>query len=108
VTPQHPRMRTASYDASRRAANADAVDIADSLRWPNLVNGPHNVGSAMRINFLNPFGTDACDDLIREMLEPTLRPDVKLDVTHLDVAPVLSDSVGTKLVRRSSRWRQRR
>lgn len=41
----------------------------------------------MRINFLNPFGTDDYDALIRELLQPTLRPDVELVVSHLDVVP---------------------
>lgn len=41
----------------------------------------------MHINFLNPFGTADYDDMIRQVLEPDLRPDVELTVTHLDVVP---------------------
>ena len=41
----------------------------------------------MRINFCNPFGTDAFDPFIEESLAPYLRDDVELVVTHLDDCP---------------------
>ena len=50
----------------------------------------------MKICFLNPFGTPAYDDLIRDVLEPTLRPDVDLAVRHLDVIPENIDYFASK------------
>lgn len=41
----------------------------------------------MKICFLNPFGTDAYDGLITEVLTPTVRDDVELVVRHLDMRP---------------------
>jgi allantoin racemase len=50
----------------------------------------------MKICFLNPFGTSAYDDLIRDVLEPTLRADVDLEVRHLDVTPENIDYFASK------------
>src|SRR5918999_2202275 len=50
----------------------------------------------MKICFLNPFGTPAYDDLIRDVLEPTLRPDFDLEVRHLDVIPEYIDYFASK------------
>jgi allantoin racemase len=41
----------------------------------------------VRVRFCNPFGTDAYDDLVRESLEPYLRPDTEVEITHLDNCP---------------------
>jgi allantoin racemase len=38
----------------------------------------------MRIRFLNPFSTDAYDQLIHDTLGPSLRDDVTVDIAHLD------------------------
>jgi allantoin racemase len=37
----------------------------------------------MRICFLNPFGTDAYDDLISQVLRSSLRPDTELEIRSL-------------------------
>lgn len=41
----------------------------------------------MRICFLNPFGTDAYDALIHEVLAPTLSPTTELTIRHLERGP---------------------
>ena len=41
----------------------------------------------MKLCFLNPFGTPAYDQLIRAVIEPTLRPSSSLEVRHLDTRP---------------------
>lgn len=41
----------------------------------------------MRLCFLNPFGTPAYDKLITDVIAPTMRDDVDLDVIHLDARP---------------------
>ncbi|WP_190813051.1 aspartate/glutamate racemase family protein [Saccharopolyspora pogona] len=50
----------------------------------------------MKICFLNPFGTAAYDDLIREVLESSLRPDAQLTVRHLEVVPENIDYFAAK------------
>jgi allantoin racemase len=50
----------------------------------------------MKICFLNPFGTPAYDDLIRDVLEPAMRADVGLDVRHLDITPENIDYFAAK------------
>jgi allantoin racemase len=40
-----------------------------------------------RICFLNTFGTNQYDELIRSTLEPYLRQDTEVDITHLDAGP---------------------
>ena len=42
---------------------------------------------ARRINFINPFGTTAYDDLIKETLSHYAMDDTKLEVTHLEGCP---------------------
>ncbi|MGE0211295.1 MAG: aspartate/glutamate racemase family protein [Parvibaculaceae bacterium] len=44
-----------------------------------------------KINFINPFGTTAYDDLIRETLTHYCREGTRLDVTHLDGCPADMD-----------------
>ncbi len=41
----------------------------------------------MKINFINPFGTHAYDDIIKETLLPYARPDTDLVVTHVTDGP---------------------
>jgi allantoin racemase len=41
----------------------------------------------MRICFLNPFGTDAYDRLIREVLEPGMSEGTELEIRHLESGP---------------------
>ena len=41
----------------------------------------------MRICFLNPFGTDAYDELIREVLEPAMNDGTELEIRHLEAGP---------------------
>lgn len=41
----------------------------------------------MRICFLNPFGTDKYDGIIKEVLSSSLRPDTELEVWHLNAGP---------------------
>lgn len=41
----------------------------------------------MQICFLNPFGTDAYDELIHEVLAPTLSPTTELTIRHLEHGP---------------------
>jgi allantoin racemase len=41
----------------------------------------------MKINFINPFGTPAYNDLIQETLLPYARPDTELIVTHITDGP---------------------
>src|SRR3954452_857832 len=40
-----------------------------------------------RICFLNTFGTDRYDELIRSTLEPYLRPETEVDIAHLTNCP---------------------
>jgi len=40
-----------------------------------------------RICFLNPFGTDQFDELIRETLDPYLRPETEVEIAHLENCP---------------------
>jgi allantoin racemase len=40
-----------------------------------------------RICFLNPFGTDQFDGLIRETLDPYLRPETDVEIAHLENCP---------------------
>jgi allantoin racemase len=40
-----------------------------------------------RICFLNTFGTDQYDELIRSTLQPYLRPETEVDITHLANCP---------------------
>jgi len=42
---------------------------------------------AIRINFINPFGTAVYNDLISETLRPYARPDTELVVTHTSDCP---------------------
>lgn len=44
-----------------------------------------------KINFINPFGTTAYDDLIKETLSHYAMPDTTLDVTHLEGCPADMD-----------------
>ncbi|WP_082510083.1 MULTISPECIES: aspartate/glutamate racemase family protein [unclassified Rhizobium] len=46
---------------------------------------------ARRINFINPFGTLAYDDLIKETLSHYAMDDTTLDVTHLEGCPADMD-----------------
>ena len=46
---------------------------------------------SLKINFINPFGTKAYDDLILETLSHFASPGTKLDVTHLDACPADMD-----------------
>ena len=41
----------------------------------------------MRVCFLNPFGTDAYDGIITEVLQPSLRDSTTLAVRHLESGP---------------------
>jgi allantoin racemase len=41
----------------------------------------------VRICFLNPFGTDKYDGIIKEVLSSSLRPGTELEVWHLDAGP---------------------
>ncbi|MBA6440761.1 aspartate/glutamate racemase family protein [Streptomyces sp. GMR22] len=50
----------------------------------------------MRLCFLNPFGTPAYDQLIRDVVEPSLRPDTELEVRHLDTRPENIDYFAAK------------
>lgn len=43
--------------------------------------------SGLRIAFINPFGTDVYDGLIRETLEGRVRNDTLVDVVHIEGAP---------------------
>ena len=40
-----------------------------------------------RICFLNPFGTDQFDELVRETLEPSLRSGTTVEIRHLEDCP---------------------
>jgi allantoin racemase len=40
-----------------------------------------------RICFLNPFGTDQFDELVRETLLPFLRPETEVEIRHLEQCP---------------------
>jgi len=40
-----------------------------------------------RICFLNPFGTEAYDAIIRETLEPSLRDETEVEIRHLEGCP---------------------
>ena len=40
-----------------------------------------------RICFLNPFGTDQFDELIRETVLPYLRPETEMEIAHLEDCP---------------------
>lgn len=46
---------------------------------------------ALRINFINPFGTTAYDDLIKETLGHYASEGTQLDVTHLEACPTDMD-----------------
>lgn len=46
---------------------------------------------ARRINFINPFGTTAYDELIRDTLSHYCMDGTTLDVTHLDACPADMD-----------------
>ena len=50
----------------------------------------------MRICFLNPFGTSDYDQLIQDVVEPSMRADVDLEVRHLDVRPANIDYYASK------------
>lgn len=52
----------------------------------------------MRLCFLNPFGTPAYDQLIRDAVEPALRADTSLEVRHLDTRPENIDYYASKHV----------
>jgi allantoin racemase len=41
----------------------------------------------VRICFLNPFGTDAFDELLGTVLEGSARPGTRIDIWHLDAGP---------------------
>jgi allantoin racemase len=41
----------------------------------------------MNIVFCNPFGTDVYDDLVRDSVEPYLRPGTAVEFTHLENCP---------------------
>jgi allantoin racemase len=41
----------------------------------------------VKIRFCNPFGTDAYDEIVRESLEPYLRAETEVEITHLDNCP---------------------
>jgi Asp/Glu/hydantoin racemase len=45
------------------------------------------IAMSLKVNFINPFGTKAYDDLILETLSHFASPGTKLDVTHLDACP---------------------
>jgi allantoin racemase len=40
-----------------------------------------------RICFLNPFGTDQFDEIVRETLLPSLRPETEVEIKHLEHCP---------------------
>lgn len=50
----------------------------------------------MRLCFLNPFGTPAYDQLIRDVIEPAMRDDVDLEVRHLATKPENIDYFAAK------------
>lgn len=52
----------------------------------------------MRICFLNPFGTEKYDTLIRDVLSPSLRADTELEIWHLEAGPRNLDYYAPKQV----------
>lgn len=64
-----------------------------SIQWPAPLGSPYappnelRESQHMRICFLNPFGTDAYDGLIGEVLAPTLTPGTDLEIRHLEAGP---------------------
>ncbi|MEN2739594.1 aspartate/glutamate racemase family protein [Microbacterium sp. X-17] len=52
----------------------------------------------MKICFLNPFGTDAYDEIIGTVLKGSLLPDTTLEIRHLDAGPRNLDYYAPKQV----------
>lgn len=50
----------------------------------------------LRVNFINPFGTRAYDEIIERTLSHFARPDTELTVTHLDGCPADIDFLYNK------------
>ena len=59
----------------------------ESTAGPGAVPRPKRNTQAMKINFINPFGTPVYNELIRETLIPYVRPDTELVVTHTSGCP---------------------
>ncbi|MFJ4029942.1 aspartate/glutamate racemase family protein [Paenarthrobacter sp. NPDC089989] len=57
-----------------------------------------NATAPLRICFLNPFGTEQFDDLIRQVLEHSLRDTTQLDIWHLNAGPRNIDYYAPKQV----------
>ncbi|MCA4134825.1 aspartate/glutamate racemase family protein [Arthrobacter sp. M4] len=58
----------------------------------------HTTDGRTRICFLNPFGTDRYDDLIKEVLSSSLRDTTELDIWHLHAGPRNLDYYAPKQV----------